>query len=165
MPKHKMKNQYIATSPFQTKRIGKIFAKELLKKSKGRQIVIIGLIGELGSGKTTFLQGFAKGLGIKAKILSPTFIICRKFPLYGFSPRCFYHLDCYRIQRAKEMFQIGFREILAGPTNIVAIEWADKVQKILPKNTLMLKFEFIDENTRRITMETKSVKLKEQSHG
>jgi tRNA threonylcarbamoyladenosine biosynthesis protein TsaE len=99
------------------------------------------------------LQGFAKGLGIKKRVLSPTFLIMKKYQL----PNCpiaqlsnFYHFDCYRIRKPKEILDLGFKKIISGARNIVAIEWADRIQKIMPENTIWIKFEFIDENKRKI---------------
>lgn len=147
-----MKKENITSGPIQTKKLGEKFAKEILKKKpvltrRGRskkKAFVIGLEGELGGGKTTFLQGFAKGLGVKEKILSPTFVIMKKF-------NNFYHIDCYRIQKSKELLDLGFKEIISNPKNIIAVEWAEKIKEILPKDTLILSFEFIDEKTRKIT--------------
>lgn len=140
-----MKKEYITSSPGQTKSLGESFSKRILKKKLEKKAFVIGLEGELGGGKTTFLQGFAKGLGIKEKILSPTFVIIKRF-------NKFYHIDCYRLQKPKELLDLGFKEIISNPRNIVAIEWADKIKKIIPENTLWLKFEFIDEKKRKITV-------------
>ncbi len=98
-----MKFQYLTTTPRQTKKLGEILAKEVLtphhffkkgdsykkrmKSGRGqKRALIIGLEGDLGGGKTTFLQGFAKGLGIKEKILSPTFVIVKKFRIQNSEP-------------------------------------------------------------------------------
>jgi len=89
------------------------------------------------------LQGFAKGLKIKGKILSPTFIIMRRF-------NNFYHIDCYRIQKPQELLDLGFKRIIANPKNIVAVEWADRIRKIMPLNTIWIEFEFIGEKKRKI---------------
>jgi len=170
--------EILTNSPSQTKKLGEILAKEILgmRKTqpspsargmrmcpyeflrKQKQALIIGLEGDLGGGKTTFLQGFAKGLGIKEKILSPTFIIMRKFKICEDS--CsnsrrflyFYHIDCYRIQKPKEILDLGFKKIISNPKNIVAIEWSDRIQKILPKGTLILKFQFANKNKRKISI-------------
>lgn len=124
-------------------------AEEILKTHIGGRALVLGLEGDLGGGKTTFLQGFAKGLGIKEKILSPTFIIMRRF-------NNFYHFDCYRIQKAKDILDLGFKEIINNPQNIVAIEWADRIKKILPKNVLFLKFGFVGKTSRKITIQSKN---------
>jgi len=142
-----MKKENITSSPGQTKKLGEQFAKEALKNKSKKRTFVIGLQGELGGGKTTFLQGFAKGLGIKEKILSPTFVILKRFRI---KDKNFYHIDCYRIQKSKELLDLGFKEIISNPKNIVAVEWADKIKKILPKNTTWIDFDFIDEKTRKI---------------
>ncbi len=122
---------------------------------KTKRALILGLEGDLGGGKTTFLQGFAKGLGIKEKILSPTFIILKKFKIPEKKIQKqkfenFYHIDCYRLQKSKEILFLGFKEIISNPKNIVAIEWADRIRKILPKDALILRFKFVDQNRREI---------------
>ncbi len=103
---------------------------------------VIGFVGELGSGKTTFVQGFAKKLCVKERLSSPTFLIFRSYriPISRFATvtRRFtrlYHVDLYRLHSAKDLAPLGFREILKNPENIVLIEWADKIKKILPKST------------------------------
>ena len=73
--------EYLSKSSSQTKKLGESLAKKFLKEKKQKGAKILGLEGDLGGGKTTFLQGFAKGLGLKEKILSPTFIIMRKFKI------------------------------------------------------------------------------------
>lgn len=140
-----MKKENITSSPNQTKKLGEKFAKEILKKGVKNKAFVIGLEGELGGGKTTFIQGFAKGLGIKEKILSPTFVIMKKF-------NNFYHIDCYRIQKSKELLGLDFKEIISNPKNIIAVEWAEKIKEIMPKNTIWIKFKFVDEKTRKITI-------------
>jgi len=141
----------LSRSPSQTKKIAKILAREFLK-TQTKKALVLGLVGDLGGGKTTFLQGFAKGLGIKEKILSPSFVIFRKFKVKSLKFKVFYHIDCYRIKKPKEILDLGFKEIVSDPKNIVAIEWADRIKKILPKKILILKFDFINQNQREISM-------------
>ncbi len=145
-----MKFKYLSKSPSKTKKLGEILAKKIAKIKNLSKAQALGLEGDLGGGKTTFLQGFAKGLGIKEKITSPTFVIMKKFHVPCPKLQVFYHVDCYRIQKPKEILNLGFKEIISNPRNIVAIEWADKIKKILPKNTTWLKFEFIGKNKRKI---------------
>ena len=137
-------------SPSQTKKLGEVLAKEILKKRPKEKALVVGLKGDLGGGKTTFLQGFAKGLGIKQKITSPTFLIIKTFPLSQPFFRNFFHIDCYRIEKEKEILSLGFREIINNPKNIVAIEWVDKIEKLLPQDSLILKFDLINQKTRKI---------------
>ncbi len=106
---------------------------------------IFALSGDLGSGKTTFLQGFAKGFGIKNKIVSPTFILMRT---YG----NFYHLDLYRFEEnvEKEVENLGLFDLMKNSKNIIAIEWAEKIKEVLPKETVWIRFETLNENERKI---------------
>ncbi len=62
----------------------------------------------------------------------------------------FYHIDCYRIKKSKEILDLGFKDIISNPQNIVAIEWADRIGKILPEKTISIKIEFVDQNIREI---------------
>jgi len=154
-----MKKQIITKSAAETQKLGISFALRLCSgqvKNKNRKgALVIGLIGSLGSGKTTFLQGFAQGLCIKEKITSPTFVILKHFKikkLRNQKPNFtdFYHIDCYRIQNSKELLNLGFKEIISNSKNIVAVEWSERIKKTLPKNSIKLNFKFIDEKTRTI---------------
>ena len=149
-----MKKEYITSSSTQTKKLGQKLAKDILKKKPEKTAFVIGLEGELGSGKTTFVQGFAKALGIKEKVLSPTFVIIKRFQFNNLTIKQFnnfYHLDCYRIKKPRELLDLGFKEIISNPRNIVAVEWADKIKKIMPEDVLWINFEFIDEKKRKIS--------------
>jgi len=147
-----MKKENITSGSIQTKKLGERFAKEILEKKPKKTAFVIGLEGELGGGKTTFMQGFAKGLGIKEKILSPTFVIMKKFKIQYLKSNIQYliHIDCYRIEKPKELLTLGFKEIISNPKNIIAVEWADRIRKIMPKDSIWIKFDFIDRNTRRM---------------
>ncbi|MCP6718392.1 MAG: tRNA (adenosine(37)-N6)-threonylcarbamoyltransferase complex ATPase subunit type 1 TsaE [Patescibacteria group bacterium] len=142
-----MKKEYITNSVLKTQKLAKQLAKEILKKQESRKAHVLGLEGDLGGGKTTFLQGFAKGLGIRQKILSPTFVILKKFKV---KHKIFYHIDCYRIKKPKEILDLGFKQIISDPRNIVAVEWSNRIKKIMPKNTILISFEFINKNKRKI---------------
>ncbi|PIQ92385.1 MAG: tRNA (adenosine(37)-N6)-threonylcarbamoyltransferase complex ATPase subunit type 1 TsaE [Parcubacteria group bacterium CG11_big_fil_rev_8_21_14_0_20_39_14] len=146
------KKQIQSYSARETRNLAEKLARFFKKRNPQKRALVLALEGDLGGGKTTFLQGFAKGLGIKEKILSPTFIILKRFQVSGFRFHNFYHIDCYRIQKPQELLDLGFKEIISNPENIVAVEWADRVRKIMPKNTIWAKFEFIDKNTRKITI-------------
>lgn len=143
--------EIITKSERETKKIGEILAKEILK-TKFKRPLILALEGELGGGKTTFLKGFGKGLGIKEKILSPTFILMRKFRIRNSKFKNFYHIDCYRIKKPKEILDLGFEKIISNPRNIVAIEWAKKIKKIISKKSLWIYFDFEGLNKRKIIL-------------
>ncbi len=141
-----------------TKKIAKVFAKKILARSfKFSSASIIGLTGNLGAGKTTFIQGFFKGLGVKKRITSPTFVITKTYNLKTKIYKRIYHIDCYRIQKSQELLKLGFKEIINNPQNIVLIEWAEKIRKLLPKkNVIWLKFDYGEkENERKIKFNQK----------
>ena len=113
---------------------------------------IIALEGDLGSGKTTFIQGLTKGLQIKESVLSPTFLILKQFLISFKGYRNFYHIDAYRLKNPKELLELGFKDLINNPENIIVIEWADKIKKILPKNILRIKFKNLGKNKRKIVL-------------
>ncbi len=131
--------KFLSQNPSETKKIGEKIAK--------KNFSIIALMGNLGAGKTTFLQGYAKGLGIKEKILSPTFLILKKFPI---KEKNFIHIDCYRIKNSKEIISLDWQEFVKK--DIIAIEWPERIKDILPNKTVWIKFKIIDKNKREITI-------------
>lgn len=135
--------RYKSSSEQETKKI----AAELAKHSAAN---IFALTGELGAGKTVFVQGFAKGLGIKEKIISPTFVLIRQHPIPN-STKILYHIDLYRLKSMSDFKGIGLEEILSDPNNIVLIEWADRL-KTLPKKTVKI-FITKGDNDRLITVD------------
>ncbi len=149
---------FLSKNTLKTKKVGEFLAKKISKNGPQKKALVLGLIGDLGGGKTTFLQGFAKGLLIKEKVLSPTFVIMRrlKIPESGF--KNFYHFDCYRIQKPKELLSLDWKKIIKNPENILAVEWADRILKILPKDAVILRFDFIDNKTRRIMIKYRNGK-------
>lgn len=110
----------------------KDLAKKLAKKLTG----VIALIGELGSGKTTFAQGFAEGLGIKDKIISPTFVLIRQHRIPK-TDKPLYHIDLYRLE---DFAELGLKDLIEDPNNIVLIEWAEKLKE-LPKNAIRISIQ------------------------
>lgn len=116
---------------------------------------IIALYGDLGAGKTTFVQFLAKALGIKEKILSPTFVIIKIYVLptqarlgYKFLT----HMDAYRLKSAKDLLSLGLKDLLKDKENIVVIEWPEKVERYLPKNTRRIYFEAVGPKERKVSI-------------
>lgn len=129
---------YQSSSSAATKKFGRELAKKILKEGRGKKAVVVALSGELGAGKTTFTQGFAAGLGIRSRIVSPTFILMRSEELKKSEFGNFVHIDAYRAD-ARDFLKLGFKEMADDPSNIILVEWADRLKKILPKSTLWLK--------------------------
>lgn len=104
------------------------FAERLAKKTAKGSIYC--LIGDLGTGKTLFAKGFAKGLGVEKIVNSPTFTIVQE---YKGSEMMLYHFDVYRINDPDELYEIGFDEYLFGE-GVCLIEWADLIEETIPEN-------------------------------
>jgi len=120
-------------------------AKGLLQSRAGTPLVI-GLLGDLGSGKTTFVKGFAAGLGIKEIVVSPTFLLICKYP---FVSGTLYHVDPYRLKDACGAFcSLGFADILKESDAIVIVEWAKRLKPLLPKDTVWIELKHIGRNKR-----------------
>lgn len=142
--------EFVTKSAEQTLNLGKRVAASLLGGE------ILALVGELGAGKTTFVQGLAKGLGIKKRVISPTFIIVRKYilPITNHQSLIanFHHVDLYRLEEnlENEIKNLGLDEIWGKKENIVAIEWAEKIKNLIPKNATWIYFETLDEDNRAI---------------
>ena len=138
--------EILTNSPQETQELGQKIANKLNSN-------LVCLYGELGTGKTTFVQGFAKGFGIKDRILSPTFIMIRIYkipPENQKSHSNFYHVDLYRAKNEKDAKTIGLSELWQDPKNLVIIEWADRIKKILPKNRTDIYFKYLSKNKRKI---------------
>lgn len=134
----------ITKSAEETRAYAKEFAKWFIEGG------VIALSGDLGAGKTTFAQGFAEGLGIKDRIVSPTFLIIRKYPVPD-KKSFFYHIDLYRMENIDLKYS-GLEEILSEPSNIVLIEWAEKISEYLPKTTKFLKLLKNSDNNHEISI-------------
>ncbi len=134
----------ISKSESQTQKIAQSLAKNL----KGGDF--IALYGDLGAGKTVFTQGVAQALGIKKRVLSPTFVFIRSYPLtINHKPLTFYHVDLYRGQTPQDFQSLGLEDVFADDS-IVVIEWAEKIAEILPKKRIDVTITTVNEKTRRI---------------
>ncbi|MDO8442667.1 MAG: tRNA (adenosine(37)-N6)-threonylcarbamoyltransferase complex ATPase subunit type 1 TsaE [bacterium] len=133
----------LTKSKAQTQKIAIRLAKKIISEGVHKNARVLALIGDLGSGKTAFTQGFIKSLGIKTHVPSPTFVIFRRYPIHkeagGF--KNVFHFDLYRIEKPKEIIDLDFKKIIKNPENIVLIEWPEQILKFLPKNTIVLKLE------------------------
>jgi tRNA threonylcarbamoyladenosine biosynthesis protein TsaE len=131
----------ISRSPQQTIQYGRAFAGVLEPGS------VIGLVGELGSGKTCFIKGLASALaGISEHdVTSPTFTFMQEFP--GQVP--LYHFDLYRIAGSADLYDLGFEECLYGG-GVTVIEWADRAAGTLPGERMIITMECIAEDERRL---------------
>lgn len=145
-----MELKIISKSSGQTQKIATNLAQSL---KRGR---IIAFEGNLGAGKTTFIQGLAHGLGVKEKISSPTFVIFKKYKVtHQENIKWLYHFDLYRINNIDEVIDLGLEDIIKEEKSIIAIEWAEKIKKILPKDVLQIKIKNINKNKRKFIFSEK----------
>ncbi len=145
--------EVVVKSKEEMKKVGLLLGREIKQTmAERKKSLVICLKGELGSGKTTFVQGLAQGLEGKGKITSPTFVIMKKIPV---SAGFLYHFDCYRLHGKKEAIELGFDEIISFPKNIVVIEWPEKIRSLLPAGVLWIKFVHLSEGQRKIEIGTK----------
>jgi tRNA threonylcarbamoyladenosine biosynthesis protein TsaE len=138
--------------------------------------IVVALEGNLGSGKTTFVQGFARAFGIKENVLSPTFVLMKIYKVgrkpkvnlrpgpksrESQKPKRLIHIDCYRIDSPKDLLYLGFKEILEDKDAIILIEWAGRIRKLIPKNSLWINFlHGRSQYERVIKLKTQNPKIK-----
>lgn len=129
-------------------------ARETQKVGETLGITVPGVMclwGELGSGKTTFVQGLAKSMGITSRLLSPTFIIVRRYDIPKTS-RILYHLDLYRMQTEKDIDGLGFLEMVTDNHALVVVEWPERLGALLPKKRTDLYFAVLPNGNHEITI-------------
>jgi tRNA threonylcarbamoyladenosine biosynthesis protein TsaE len=136
-----MKIKFHTISSAQTAKLAEMFAENLKNKT------VILLRGNLGSGKTTFAQGFAKGLGIEEIVNSPTFNIVK---VYSYGKNNLYHIDAYRLEDNQK--DIGLSEYIDSPGSVI-IEWPEFVSSIIPKNNISIEIINDGEDKRTINVE------------
>ena len=111
---------------------------------------LVTLTGDLGAGKTTFVQEVAKALGVRETITSPTFVIEKIYPLAHKEFGRLIHIDAYRLKGTRELDVLDWSEILRDPSNLIFIEWPERIEEAVPQTATVLNFRFIDEQTRAI---------------
>jgi tRNA threonylcarbamoyladenosine biosynthesis protein TsaE len=140
----------ISGSVLETQIAARCFVDRL---TAGSRAFVVALQGDLGSGKTAFAQGVAAALGIKDTVQSPTFVIEKLYKTSHPKFKKLVHIDAYRLDSADELLKLGWKETVADPGNLVLVEWPERVAEIMPDDAEIIRFEFIDENTRNIKFE------------
>lgn len=128
---------YISKNIKDTEKIAKEFMNKINdggNSSVLKQATVVGLYGDLGVGKTAFVQMVGRILNIKRKINSPTFVVMKRYSLGKASRfKNLFHLDAYRLKNEKELLHLGWEEIIKNPENIIFIEWPENVKKAMPR--------------------------------
>lgn len=132
------------------------FLRELAFRLAQEGATFVTLSGELGSGKTAFTKEVAHLLGITETVTSPTFILEKFYPipdgsLIGTKFTTLVHIDAYRLESAEELRALDLKTLLENPTNLIFLEWPERVAEGLPKNAIELSFEYVNEAVRRVS--------------
>ena len=134
----------VTKDPQETIKLGEYFATFVEKGD------VFAFVGELASGKTTFIKGILKGLNFDKPVTSPTFTLVNeydaKYPVI--------HIDCYREDELERWIKLGMNDYM-NEGNIVIIEWADKMESLLPENTVQLNFSHKGKNSREIKLKVR----------
>ena len=116
-----------------------------------KKATIVTLSGDLGAGKTTFTQKFAEHIGIKNPVVSPTYVIEKIYEINFLNFKQFIHIDAYRLDGAKQLFDIGWEELIKNPEHLIFIEWPEMVSDAIPGDVVQLEFSHGDhENQRKL---------------
>lgn len=145
----------ITQSAGDTQKLGEALGHSLLERGAGPAGIgesrnIICLWGELGSGKTTLVQGIARGLGIVSRLLSPTFIIVRRYQI-PVTNMMLYHLDLYRTNTPDDAAVIGLSEMISEPNAVVIIEWPERLGAQLPERRTDIWLVTLPDGTHQLT--------------
>ena len=134
--------EYISKSEKETYKIAFDFVSNSLLEGGLQGANMVGLYGELGAGKTTFMKGVAKYFGIIETIQSPTFVIEKIYEIENNRQKTIdkkfkhlIHIDAYRIEKSNEMINLGWNEIIADPENLIFVEWPERIIDIMPKHS------------------------------
>ncbi len=138
--------------------VAKKFLLVLAKKAPKGQGVLVGLSGDLGTGKTAFTKCVAEVLGITETVTSPTFVLEKRYSIpkgsiVGDRFTKLVHLDAYRLYKGSEMNVLDWNTTLADERNLILLEWPEQVEDALPKNTVKVVFEYVDTGVRQVSGE------------
>ena len=111
------------------------------RTSNGMKATIVALQGDLGSGKTTFAQGFGKIVGVEENMPSPTFVIMKSYNIDWNGFKKLIHIDAYRLEKEDELLHLGWDELIKDPENFILIEWPERVEGLIPKDAKRIHFK------------------------
>ncbi len=122
---------------------------------------VIGFIGDLGAGKTTFIKGICRYFGIEQQVTSPTFTIINEYKTVKNKDKIkkIVHIDCYRLESESQLYDLGIDEYLNDRSSLILIEWADKIKNILPQRTIFIHLSHLTGDRRKITIQQLNSKI------
>lgn len=138
--------KYLTNSSLETKNLGEKIGKSLIIGD------VVLLYGDLGAGKTTFVQGLAQGLKIPDRILSPTFVLHRAHKVSDGEIKTLNHIDLYRIETHTEIESLGLEEVVNEDDSITVIEWADRLSDFKQKKGYKVWFKHLGKDKREIVI-------------
>lgn len=125
---------------------------------KKEKATVVALFGELGSGKTAFTKEAGRAFGIRENIISPTFVIEKVYRIGDSRFQNLIHIDTYRLESTEGLKALGWDEIIENSNNVIFIEWPENIKEALPEKRTNIYFKYIDEETRKIEIETETEK-------
>jgi tRNA threonylcarbamoyladenosine biosynthesis protein TsaE len=140
-----------------------VIAQDLLNlalesENKNHQALMMALVGDLGVGKTALVKVLAKELGITETITSPTFNIIKLYPVLGEGRiKQLVHIDAYRIENVEEVRPLRLAEFLAEPSNLVCLEWPEKIVSVLPEKYLKVSMTITENEARQVEINTEKI--------
>ena len=137
-----MERTYFTNSEQETEALGERFARDLPGGT------VVAMYGDLGAGKTAFVRGMARGMGLSCRVSSPTFTIVNEY----LGPRELIHFDMYRLSGADELFDIGWEDYLARGA-VCAVEWSENVRDAFYGDEIRVTIEKLGDSQRKITIE------------
>ncbi len=143
--------EFISHNLADTEKIAQALLSSLAARldSAKRGKSILALSGNLGAGKTTFVKFLAKALGLEENITSPTFVLLKAYDIDFADFKKFIHVDCYRLDAKEDLADIGLQDYVADASNLVLIEWADKINNLPQQKVLNIKIEILGETSRK----------------
>jgi tRNA threonylcarbamoyladenosine biosynthesis protein TsaE len=129
---------------------------ETFRQEVGKEALVVALSGDLGAGKTAFVQALARALGVSTVVQSPTFVIMKSYETNDADFTKLFHMDAYRIEDLSELGPLRFSELLATPQSLFCIEWAEKIRPALPGRVISITIDIVSDDSRRITVESAS---------
>ena len=140
--------EFLTRSADETERVGERLGRRLVPGE------VVALSGELGAGKTCFIRGLARGLGVTQGVSSPTFVIVNQYT--GRMP--VFHIDAYRTESLTELLDIGFDEYVSGDS-VTVIEWSDKLEPLLPTGAIRVRISGLGDEPRTIRIDAPEPRL------
>lgn len=135
----------------ETKQMAREVLNKLIAGMQEHAATVLALYGDLGSGKTTLTQMIAGELGVAEEITSPTFVIQKKYPLKNKAFECLVHIDAYRLDSPEELKVLDWGTTVGERGNLIIIEWADRVETLIPLYAHHVRLTFVDDGVRRIS--------------